>query len=98
MKTYLKTIRRSHKREKKWDAVFVRSNGTQKVVPFGQRGYSDYTKHKDATRKQRYIRRHRGMHEDWTNPETPGALSRYILWEHPSFDESVKRFKRRFNV
>ena len=46
MKLRLKTIKRSHKKEKKWDAVFDK-DGKEIVVPFGQRGYSDYTKHKN---------------------------------------------------
>ena len=91
----LKTIRRSHKPEKKWDAVFER-NGREKVVPFGAAGMSNYTKHKNATRKQRYISRHSGMGESWNKPDTAGALSRWILWNKPSFRESVADYKRRF--
>ncbi len=97
-KLRLKTIRRSHKKEKKWDAVFVKPDGSQKVVPFGQKGYSDYTKHKDKTRKQRYIHRHRGMGEDWNKPDTPGALSYWVLWNKPSFKASVSDFKKRFKL
>jgi hypothetical protein len=96
-KLRLKTIRRSHKKEKKWDAVFEK-NGREKVVPFGQKGYSDYTKHKDKTRKQRYIDRHRGMGENWRKPDTPGALSYWVLWNKPTFKASVADFKKRFNL
>ena len=94
----LKTIRRSHRPEKKWDAVFVMNTGREKVVPFGARGMSDYTKHKNSTRKKRYIQRHSGMGEHWSKPDTPGALSRWILWNKPSFKESVADFKRKFRV
>ena len=97
MNLRLKTVRRSHKKEKKWDAVFEK-NGREKVVPFGQRGYSDYTKHKDKTRKQRYLKRHAGMGENWTQPDTPGALSKWILWNKPSFKASLTDFKKRFNL
>lgn len=97
-KLRLKTIRRSHKKEKKWDAVFVKPDGKEKVVPFGQKGYSDFTKHKDVTRRQRYINRHRGMGEDWNKPDTPGALSYWVLWNKPSFRASVTDFKKRFNL
>ena len=69
----LKTIRRSHRKDKKWDAVFEKE-GREKVVPFGQKGYSDYTKHKNKTRKMRYLKRHSGMGEHWNRPDTPGAL------------------------
>lgn len=97
-KLRLKTIRRSHKKDKKWDAVFEYPDGHTKTVPFGQKGYSDYTKHKDKTRKQRYINRHSGMGEDWNDPTTPGALSLHILWNKPSFNASVADFKKRFKL
>lgn len=93
----LKTIRRSHKKEKKWDAVFEK-NDKEKIVSFGQKGYSDYTKHKDKTRRQRYLKRHSGMGEQWNQPDTPGALSRWILWNKPSFNASVADFKKRFDL
>jgi hypothetical protein len=94
----LKTLRRSHVKEKKWDAVFEYPDGHQKVVPFGQKGYSDYTKHKNKTRKQRYINRHSGMGEHWNKPDTPGALSYWILWNKPSFNASVHDFRKRFGL
>lgn len=94
----LKTLRRSHTKEKKWDAVFQTADGKTKVVPFGQKGYSDFTKHKDTQRRQRYIDRHSGMGEDWKDPTTPGALSRYILWNKKTLRGSLKDFKRKFHV
>lgn len=97
-KLHLKTIRRSHRKEKKWDAVFVKENGKEKVVPFGAAKMSDYTKHKDKTRKQRYINRHSGMGEHWNKPDTPGALSRWVLWNKPSFKSSVADFKKKFDL
>jgi hypothetical protein len=93
----LKSIRPSHKKEKKWDAVFEK-NGRQKVVPFGAAGMSDYTKHKDKTRKQRYLKSHSGMGEHWNKPDTPGALSKWVLWNKPTFKASVTDFKKRFNL
>ncbi len=97
-KLRLKTVRRSHKKEKKWDAVFVKPDGKEKTVPFGARGMSDYTKHKDKTRKQRYVKRHSGMGEHWNKPDTPGALSKWILWNKPSFKASLADFKKRFDL
>lgn len=97
-KLRLKTIRRSHKKEKKWDAVFIKEDGIEKVVPFGQKGYSDFTKHKDETRRQRYIKRHSGMGENWNDPTTPGALSLHILWNKPTFKASVADFKKKFDL
>ena len=97
-KLRLKTIRRSHKKEKKWDAVFEYPDGHTKTVPFGARFMSDYTKHKDKTRKKRYIARHSGMGESWNKPDTPGALSYWVLWNKPSFKASVADFKKRFDL
>lgn len=97
-KLKLKSIKPSHKKDKKWDATFVYPDGHTKTVPFGQKGYSDYTKHKDKTRKQRYINRHSGMGEHWNKPDTAGALSLHILWNKPTFKASVADFKKRFNL
>jgi hypothetical protein len=98
MKLRLKTIRKSHRKEKKFDAVFLKPDGKEKVVSFGARGMSDYTKHKDKTRKQRYLKRHSGMGEHWNQPDTPGALAKWILWNKPSFNASKRDFIRRFHL
>ena len=92
-----KTLRRSRNPEKKWDAVFEKE-GKEKVVSFGAKGYSDFTKHKDVTRKARYIKRHSGMGEHWNKPDTPGALSRWILWNKPTLKGSLRDFKKRFSL
>jgi len=93
----LKTLRKSRTKGKKWDAVFDK-DGKERVVPFGAVGYSDYTKHKDVTRRARYIKRHTGKGERWGKPDTPGSLSRWILWNKPSLSASVADFKKKFHV
>lgn len=50
-------IRKSKKIDKKFDAVI----DGKKTISFGQKNASDYTKHKDPERKQRYIDRHKKM-------------------------------------
>jgi len=92
----LKTIRRSKKPTKKYDARFD-TDGREKTVSFGAAGMSDFTIHKDETRKQRYIKRHSNGRETWDKPDTPGALSRWILWNKPTFRASVADYKKRFN-
>jgi hypothetical protein len=93
----LKTLRKSHKADKKWDAVFEK-DGKEKIVPFGAKGYSDFTKHKDVTRRARYLKRHSGMGEHWNKPDTPGSLSRWILWNKPGLRSSLADFRRRFHL
>jgi hypothetical protein len=103
-KLRLLSIKKSHKKEKKYDAIFLKENGKEKVVPFGGKGYKDFilfskvSKELGKTRKQRYLKRHSGMGEHWNQPDTPGALSKWILWNKPSFEASVADFKRRFNL
>lgn len=94
----LKSVRKSHNPAKKWDAIFEYPDGHTKTTSFGARGMSDYTKHKDKTRKARYLKRHSGMGEDWNDPTTAGALSKWILWNKPSFTSSLADYKRRFRL
>lgn len=68
-----------------------------KKVAFGARGYSDFTKHKDPERKQRYLNRHR-KNEDWQDYDSPGALSRFVLWNLPDLKASIDDYARRFRL
>jgi hypothetical protein len=83
----------------KYIAYFETDEGKEKKVRFGAKGYTDFTKSKgkDEARKQRYIDRHRER-ENWNDPMTAGALSRYILWNKPTIAASVADYKRRFNL
>jgi hypothetical protein len=85
----------STKPRKKLMAVF---SSPKKTVHFGQRGASDYTIHHDDERKERYLIRHRAR-EDWEDPRTAGALSRWILWgPSTSLTENIELFGRRFGL
>jgi hypothetical protein len=48
-------------------------------------------------RKTAYLRRHKA-NEDWTNPRTAGTLSKYILWNKPTIEESINSYKKKFNL
>lgn len=76
---------------KKFDAII----DNKKVVHFGQAGASDFTKHKDEERKNRYIDRHK-KNENWNNPLTAGFYSRWITWNKPTITESIKDTNKRF--
>ena len=85
-------------KNKKFQAIFYDENKKKiKTIPFGAKGMSDFTKHKDPERKERYIERHR-KREDWTKPDNAGSLSRWILWNKPSFDSSFQDYRKRFNL
>jgi hypothetical protein len=82
----------------KWVGVFTdETTKDERRIPFGAKGMSDYTLNKNPLRRQSYLSRHRSR-EDWTNPMTAGALSRWILWESTSIQEAVRKFRRRFSL
>jgi hypothetical protein len=56
-------IKKSDNPDKKYDAIFEH-DGRQKKISFGASGMSDYTKHHDDERKNRYLNRHR-KNENW---------------------------------
>ena len=101
-KLRLVSIKRSPKKDKKYVATFESPNGRTKSVHFGAKGYQNYggvggEKHLSEKRKKSYIRRHK-KRENWKSPTTSGSLSRWILWNKKSFRESVKDYKKRFNL
>lgn len=96
--TKLISITRSNHPDKKMMATFE-NDGRRKTVHFGARGMNDYTSFPKAIREKRkelYLSRHKA-NENWNDPESPGALSRYILWNKPSLQASIADYKRRFN-
>lgn len=85
------TLEKSSRKDKK---LMLKVNGD--TIHFGAKGYSDFTKHKDNNRKDRYIGRHE-KNEDW-NKLNAGALSRFVLWNKPTIAESLKDVEKKFNL
>lgn len=95
---HLNSIKKSSNPQKKLMAIFDDCNtGRTKTVHFGASGYSDFTQHKDNNRKERYLNRHKSR-ENWNNYTSPGALSRWILWNKPSLKASITDYKKRFKL
>jgi hypothetical protein len=90
-------IKKSTDPKKKLMAVFSLENGRTKTIHFGAAGMSDFPTHKDEARKRRYLARHR-RRENWDDPMTAGALSRWILWDKPTRQASIQAYKKRFNL
>lgn len=79
-------------------AQFFNKEGKKiKTTRFGADGMSDFTKHKDPARKQRYLDRHR-KRENWSDPMSAGALSKEILWNKPTLKASISSYKKKFNL
>lgn len=98
--TKLVSIKPSSDKMKKYDATFLYSDGNQRKVSFGAAGYSDYTMHKDEERKKRYITRHSPREASlwYRRPDSPAALSRWILWEELTLQKAVQEYTRRFGL
>lgn len=91
-------LHKSDKPEKKYYAEFEVESGRKKRTYFGAAGMKDYTRFSAAERDQRrqnYLSRHRKT-ENWDDPTSAGALSRWILWEKPSVAAGLRAYKKRF--
>lgn len=92
------SIQDSNKPDKKMSAIFLNEEtGRKKTVHFGSAGMDDYTITKDKEQQQRYIERH-AKNENWNDPTSAGALSRWILWNKTSKSASISDYKKRFNL
>jgi len=93
-------LSRSEKPDKKFKVIVrdVPLVGT-KTVHFGSKGMSDYTINKDPYRKRLYLKRHRAR-ENWSKSgiQTAGFWSRWLLWNLPTLDESIRDIEKRFHV
>jgi len=84
-------------------ATFEKDNGRQVTTHFGSKGYMDFTKYYKQDpkiakeKKESYLARHR-VNEDWNDVTSAGALSRWILWSEPTIEQSIKKFKKKFDL
>lgn len=84
----------SNKKDKKW--MVITPDG-KKVIHFGNSNYEDMTIHGDESRKTAYLNRHR-KRENWDNLNTAGCWSRWLLWQYPSLNKSIKEMEKRFKI
>jgi hypothetical protein len=82
--------------KKKWRILF--EDGTH--VDFGQKGYSDFTKHKNPDRMKLYLQRHGRMGETWTRSgfHTAGFWSRWLLWSKPTIQGARSLIRNKFGI
>lgn len=87
-------ITQSDRKAKRYLATF--ENG--KKVHFGLKTGMTYIDHLDKTKRENYLKRHQ-KNEDWNDPYTAGALSRWILWgDSTNINKNISDFKKRFNI
>jgi len=98
-------IKESTNPKKKLMAVFKnKKTGRNKTVHFGSKGNKDFTIYSEeesskvaSSKRKAYIARHK-VKEDWSNPFSAGALSRYILWEKPTVQASIEYYRKKFKL
>jgi len=98
-------LSRSEKPDKKFKVVVgLKTFGVKQATPlktihFGAKGMSDYTMNRDPERKRLYLKRHKAR-ENWSKSgiRTAGFWSRWLLWNKPSLDESIRDIEKRFYV
>ena len=96
----LLSIRPSEDSKYKYTATFETEGGRTKTTHFGAKGMKDYTLYPPGVREQHkasYLARHR-VTENWNDPTSAGALSRWVLWNLPTVSGSIRDYKRRFNL
>lgn len=81
--------------DKKWRVV-VTDGEKQRTIDFGAVGYGDFMMftaseglESGLEHRDRYIDRH-SSREDWTDPFTAGFWSRWVLWNNPTIEASIK--------
>tara|TARA_R110001592_G_scaffold41996_2_gene136645 strand:+ start:2169 stop:2459 length:291 start_codon:yes stop_codon:yes gene_type:complete len=85
-------------KNKRLTAIFTDDKGKKvKTTNFGFKGGSTFIDHKDETKKKNYLARHK-VRENWNDYMSAGSLARFILWNKPTLTESIKDYKKRFNL
>ena len=84
----------STKKDKRFMVTF--ENG--KVVHFGAKNGQTYIDHKDKAKRAAWIARHK-VREDWNDPYSAGALSRFLLWgDSTDFETNHRAVMKKFKV
>jgi hypothetical protein len=100
----LQKVIKSDAKGKKWTAVFCMCKGESKCcdkdkkkVHFGATGYTDYTIGASEEQRKSYLARHASGKT--AKPDTPNALSYYILCVNSrSRQSNIDSFKKKYNL
>ena len=92
----LVSVKKSTAKNKKFTATF-KDGDREKKVHFGHSDYLDYTKGASDEQRKSYRARHASGRT--SNPDTPNALSYWLLWgESKSLASNIKAFKKKYNL
>lgn len=93
-------ITKSKRADKRFVAVFRSDDGTKiKTTHFGLKNPKNGTfiDHQNNKLKENYLKRHK-KNENWKDPMSAGALSRWVLWNKSSLNSSIEDYKSKFKL
>ena len=89
-------IKKSDKKEKKYQATFTDDDNKKKIIYFGASGYPDYTLTGDKEQRERYRTRTKKVY-DKAEPMSASRLSGDILWgDSTSLATNIKNYKKKY--
>jgi len=95
-------FKKSTNPKKKMTAIFYDENKKKiKTTHFGFENpkdkNNDFTRHKDEKRKERYLNRSKSFLRTG-DFKRAGYLAKWILWNKPTLNESIKSYMKEFNL
>lgn len=93
-------ITKSNRNNKRFQAVFYDDDNKKiKTTQFGLKNpkIGTYIDHKNDKLKENYLKRHK-KNENWNDFMSAGSLSRYILWNKKTFQDSLNDYKKIFKL
>lgn len=103
---FLYEINSSTRKDKKYVATFCHCKNNKgackgsnmTTTHFGAKNSKTYLDHGDDKKREAYIKRHQ-VNEDFNNPTSAAALSRWLLWgDYKNLKDNISAFKKRFNM
>jgi hypothetical protein len=77
---------------------FMATYANGKVVHFGQAGGQTYIDHGDKAKREAYLARHK-KRENWNDPFSAGALSRWLLWgDSTNMETNHQAFMKKYPI
>lgn len=87
-------LSKSNAKNKKYKVLII-DGDKKRTIHFGDSRFESYTTHKDPKRKENYIARH-GAQSNFDDPFSASFYARWILWNKPSIEASVRDLRKRF--
>ena len=99
----IESLTESNRKNKKYKIVFYNIDSFNRITShFGSKNSETFLDHKDESKKKNYIKRHAPNESkiwfDKTKWFAPASLSVRLLWNKPTLKESLKEYKKHYNL